>query len=181
MASFQVSTPAPFNFSQSEEWTKWIKCFERFRQASELGKKAGERQVNTLLYTMGERTEDIFQSFNLSEEEIKNYKVGTFSETFHEPSKHYFREGEFNSRKQEDGESADSEANSFITSLYGLAEHCAFGQLHDELIRDRIVVGIRDTDLSEKLQLDPQTDLQKAVNAVRQRETVKSSKPHSEA
>ena len=54
-----------------------------------------------------------------------------------------FERAKFNSRKQEDGETADS----FITSLYGLAEHCAFGQLHDELIRDRIVVGIRDTDL----------------------------------
>ena len=57
--------------------------------------------------------------------------------------------------------------------MYGLAEHCAFGQLHDELIRDCIVVGIKDTDLSKKLQLHASLDLQKAVNAVRQRETVK--------
>ena len=63
----------------------------------------------------------------------------------------------FNSRKQEDGETADS----FITALYGLAEHCAFGELHDELIRDRIVVGIKDADLSEKLQLDPSLDCKK--------------------
>ena len=80
-----------------------------------------------------------------------------------------FKRVKFNSCEQEDGETA----NLFITSLYGLAEHCAFGQLHNELIRDRIVVGIKDTDLSKKLQLDPQLDLQKADNAVRQRETVK--------
>ena len=171
MASFQVSTPAPFNFSQPEEWTKWIKRFERFRQALELGKKAGERQVNTLLYTMGESAEDIFQSFNLSEEDTKNYDVVVerFQRHFVSRRNIIFERAKFNSRKQEDGETADS----FITSLYGLAEHCAFGQLHDELIRDRIVVGIRDTDLSEKLQLDPDLNLQKAVNAVRQRETVK--------
>ena len=75
-----------------------------------------------------------------------------------------------NSRIQEEGESADS----FITSMYGLAEHCGFGTLHDELIRDRIVVGIRDTSLSEKLQMDPKLNLQKAVNAVRLSEAVKS-------
>ena len=120
---------------------------------------------------MGEKAEDIFQSFNLSEEEIKNYEVAVERFQRHFVSLWYiiFERAKFNSLKQEDGESVDS----FITSLYGLAEHCAFGQLHDELIRDRIVVGIRDTDLSEKLQLDPQLDLQKAVNAVRQRETIK--------
>ena len=79
-------------------------------------KKVGERQVNTLLYIMGERAEDIFQSFNLREEEIKNYKV--------------------------------------VVERF---------QRH----------LVRDTDLSEKLQLDAQLDLQKAVNAVRQRETIK--------
>ena len=174
MASFQVSTPAPFNFSQPEEWTKWIKRFERFRQASELGKKAGERQVNTLLYTMGERAEDIFQSFNLSEEEIKNYEVVVerFQRHFVSRRNIIFERAKFNSRKQEDGESADS----FITSLYGLAEHCAFGQLYDEIIRDRIVVGIRNTDLSEKLQLHPQLETQSGRGR-----PLKGSKPHSEA
>ena len=73
MASFQVVTPPSLHFSQPEEWTKWIKHFERFRQASGLGKKAGEKQVNTLLYTMGEKTENIFQFFKLSEEKSKNY------------------------------------------------------------------------------------------------------------
>ena len=33
---------------------------------------------------------------------------------------------------------------SFITSLYCLAEHCGYGMLHDETIRDRIVVGLWD-------------------------------------
>ena len=40
----------------------------------------------------------------------------------------------------------------FITDLFNLAEHCNFGVLREELIRDRIVVGIRDKALSEKLQ-----------------------------
>ena len=72
MTSFQVATPASFNFSQPEEWTKWIKRFERFRQASELGKKVGERQVNTLLYIMGEKAEDISSPLNLAR---KNQKI----------------------------------------------------------------------------------------------------------
>ena len=51
--------------------------------------------------------------------------------------------------------------------------YCNFGTLKDKLIRDRIVVGPRNHDLSEKLQLDPKLTLEKAMNLARQRETVK--------
>ena len=56
----------------------------------------------------------------------------------------------FNNHRHEQGELVDA----FITALYSLAEHCGFGMLHDEMIRDRIVIGIWDAKLSEKLQLD---------------------------
>ena len=63
--------------------------------------------------------------------------------------------------------------DSFITDLYGLARYCSFGALKEELIRDRIVVGLQNRELSEKLQLDPNLTLEKATNLARQRETVK--------
>ena len=39
-------------------------------------------------------------------------------------------------------------------ALYELAENCEYGAMHEEVIRDRLVVGIRDNALSEKLQMD---------------------------
>ena len=63
--------------------------------------------------------------------------------------------------------------DSFITDLYALAEHCGYNALHDEMIRDRLVVGLRDASLSEKLQLDAELTLDKAVTRVHQDETVK--------
>ena len=41
------------------------------------------------------------------------------------------------------------------------------------MLRDRIVVGIRDAGLSERLQLDPDLTLEKAKKVVRQKEAVK--------
>ena len=41
------------------------------------------------------------------------------------------------------------------------------------MIRDRIVVGLQDVSLSEKLQLDPDLTLEKAVTAAHQKEAVK--------
>ena len=43
-------------------------------------------------------------------------------------------------RVQCEGKSVDN----FITDLCILAEFCNFDSLHDELIRDSVVVGIRD-------------------------------------
>ena len=70
-----------------------------------------------------------------------------------------YQRAKFNARKQEDRESVDT----FITSLYGLAEKCMFGNLHNDMIRDRIVVGIKDTVLSERMQLDDDLTLEKQV------------------
>lgn len=44
--------------------------------------------------------------------------------------------------------------DSFVTALYDLAEHCNYSALHDELIRDRLVMGLTDRRLSERMQLD---------------------------
>ena len=70
-----------------------------------------------------------------------------------------FERAKFNLRAQREGEYV----NNFITDLYCLCEHCDFGTLKEELIRDRIVVGLRDRKLSEKLQLDAQLTLEKAI------------------
>ena len=45
---------------------------------------------------------------------------------------------------QQPGETSEQ----FIMALYELAENCEYGALRDEMIRDRIVVGIRDCSLS---------------------------------
>ena len=53
----------------------------------------------------------------------------------------------FNKRSQ----LPDEPVEQFITSLYNLAADCNFGELKEKLIRDRIVVRIRDASLSERL------------------------------
>ena len=61
----------------------------------------------------------------------------------------------------------------FITSVYSLADNCEYGNTKEELIRDRLVVGIKDVTLSESLQMDEALTLDKAKKKVRQREAVK--------
>ena len=74
-ATYPVAPPETFNFKCPSEWTKWFHCFECFRSASGLDGKPQERLVNALLYIMGDKADDIFQSFELSDEQKKDYTV----------------------------------------------------------------------------------------------------------
>ena len=88
MASYQIPAVQPLNFGKPEEWPRWIKRFERFRQASELATKSEERQVNTLVYSMGDKAEDILRSFNLTADDAKSY--ATVKEKF---EAHFVKDG----------------------------------------------------------------------------------------
>ena len=55
-----------------------------------------------------------------------------------------YERARFNRRSQQPGETSEQ----FIMALYELADNCEYGEMKDEMIRDRIVVGIRDSSLS---------------------------------
>ena len=171
MASYQIAPPEKFDFHQPDTWPKWIRRFERYSQASGLAAKGDESQVNALVYCMGEEADDIMSSFGLSDEDSKKFETvkTKFEAHFVKKRNVVYERAKFNLRKQEEGELVDS----FITSLYKLAEHCNYGNLRDDLIRDRIVIGVRDTKLSLKLQLEDALTLEKAISLARQNESLK--------
>ena len=53
-----------------------------------------------------------------------------------------------------------------------MAESCEFGNLKKEMIRDQLVIGICDAQLSKRLQLQPNLTLTKAEKLIRQWYTV---------
>ena len=54
-----------------------------------------------------------------------------------------------------------------------LAQGCEYGVMTDKQIRDRLVVGIRDESLSERLQIEYKLTLEQAKKFIRQREATK--------
>ena len=75
----------------------------------------------------------------------------------------------FNMHKQ--GETLVDE---FITDLSFLAKHCGYNDLHDKMIRGRIIVEIWDSQLSEKLQMESNLMLKKALTLLRQSKSEKT-------
>ena len=78
---------------------------------------------------------------------------------------------------QHEGESAET----YISELYELIEFCDYGNLKEEMLRDRLVVGIRDTNLSERMQTDSALTLEKAKTMIRQKAAVKEQRRELEA
>lgn len=120
---------------------------------------------------MGDKADIVFQSFHMSDEQSQSFNavLDRFDKHFVIRRNIIFERAKFNMRKQQAGESSEA----FITDLHKLSEFCEYGELHDDLVRDRIVVGVRDDKLSEKLQLDSALTLEKAISIVRQSEQVR--------
>ena len=170
MAQLRLEPPEPFNFRTPDDWPRWKRRFEQFRIASGLAGSAAAQQINTFLYCIGEEAEAVLTSTNVTEDERKVYDtvVTKFDGFFKVRRNVIFECARFNRRYQHEGETAEQ----YIMELYRLAENCDYGGLKDEMIRDRLVVGIRDTALSQQLQLNAELTLDKAKTKVRQREAV---------
>ena len=170
MAQLHLQPPDPFNFKAPDEWPRWRRRFEQFRVASGLAEDSPAKQVSTLLYCLGEEAESILLSTNATEEDRRSYAavLDKFDAFFRVRRNVIFERARFNRRNQQPGETAEQ----YIMTLYSLAANCEYGALEEEMIRDRLVVGIRDTSLSERLQIDADLTLEKAKKAIRQREAV---------
>jgi hypothetical protein len=93
-----------------------------------------------LFFCVGDAAEDVFANFKLSDDDAKKYDpvMKRFDEYFIVPKNVILERVKFNQRKQESRQSTEA----FVTALHKLADSCDFGAPRDELIRDRIVVGI---------------------------------------
>lgn len=74
----------------------------------------------------------------------------------------------FNQRNQHEGEST----REFIDALNKQVEKCKYGEMRDELLRDRIVAGMSNIKLSEKLQFDDKLTLKKVLDQAKMAETI---------
>lgn len=161
-----------FNFSNQTEWLARKERFSRFRMASKLNKDDPEVQISALIYAMGKEAEHIFKSLQFAEagDEKKFEKVLEKFNEYFIPKRNIIHEGaRFHQRAQQSGESIET----FVRSLHEISEFCDFTDKKEQ-IRDRLVIGISDKELSEKLQLRSDLTLEKAVEIARQSEMVKS-------
>jgi len=164
-----VNPVEQFNFENPHEFEKWIVRFERYRALSGLHERSDEDQVNAMVYYMGPKAEEIFLSFNESNKKTYEDLKKKFKDYFIPKVNVIYERVQFHKRTQQEGESV----NDFVTDLHTISQRCNYKDLREEFVRDQLVVGILDKQLSERLQLDPDLTLEKALNQARQFEELK--------
>ena len=122
---------------------------------------------------MGECADDIITTLRINEETASYTEVRTALNSYFAAQRNTIVErARFNTRKQK----PDEPIETFIQDLYLIVEDCEYGTLKDQLIRDRIVAGVLDDTLSDRLQAKSDHTLADAVRMSRQAEARKQNR-----
>ena len=142
--------PMVFDGNIAENWRLFHQEFEIYILSTEIYKKPEKVQTATLLRCMGRHALQVFNTFQFeSDDEKSNYKIvcDKFKQ-YCEPKKNLFYERHFfNSRFQ----ALDEPFDKFLTDLKSKASRCGYGDLTEDLIKDRIIAGIHSEELKAKL------------------------------
>ena len=159
------------NFSSgnlAQEWRTFKARFAVYRVAKKFADMDEEVQIANLLVLMGSDSVNIYEHFVFNaavaaERKTLDNVIKMFDGHF-EPVKNVIYERlRFNSMKQ-----GDLPIHQFITQLRTQAANCDYGDVKDDLIRDRIVVGVTDDRLRDYLIDIDDLNLQKCITKAKQ-------------
>ena len=166
----KFSPPKEFDFDPAG-WTEWYARWKRYSAVSQLGDEEDKLQIDSFLYCMGSKSESIFNGLGLSVDDAKVYaKVTDAFEKYFAPRKYIIYErARFFRRNQQPGETVEQ----YVRALNDIADRCEFTN-RSEQMRDRIVVGITDTNCRREMQKMDVAKLTEevAINMARQSEQV---------
>ncbi|UYV81592.1 K02A2.6-like [Cordylochernes scorpioides] len=157
----------------AENWRLFKSKWDNYQVATELNKKD-----NLLIYlpysvclsqhsyhSLEKIVSTYFLNLDLKEDEKNSLpKIIEALNNHFTPQKNAIHEWYiFNTSNQEENEGIDSYTN----RLRGLASSCEYDILTEELIRDRIVLGIKDNRVRKKLLMEPKLNLSSAIDICR--------------
>lgn len=147
---------------RSEAWRKWKKLFEVFLKASGVSKEPKEVQASLLVNLIGSAGYEVFTTFNFdageSEDDV-NCVLKKFDTYFGAKPNITVRRYKFFTRSQEEGENIDQ----YVTVLRVLSQQCEFGELNESLLRDKIVCGVNNNTVRDRLLRSDDLTLSKAM------------------
>lgn len=161
----QFLRPPPalsFDGNLKENWKRWKRSFEIYLGAVEMDAAGDARKVSLLLHCAGEDAVDKFEQFQFAKDEDRKKLEEVYKafENYCTPKTNESVETQiFFSRLQKDGENF----NDFYTDLRKLSGTCNFGDLRDRLVKDRIISGIREDRVKDRLLREENLSLEKCI------------------
>jgi hypothetical protein len=178
MAEGTLCQPSPMMFSGdvAGNWKKFRQRFEIYLQASGKSNKPEKLKTSVLLHVIGEEGLEVYNTFQFDAPDGDNdpsMTLQTVIDKFEEycnPKRNVTLERfYFNQCTQVSDETVDH----FVTRVKKLSQNCAYGDLKDSLIMDRIICGLYDNTTRERLLRTVNLDLETCINICRAAESVK--------
>ena len=142
-----------------------------FMFSGPLKKKTEEEKCSYLMLWVGEKGRNIYSTWNLSEEDSKKLESYTsgFQNYVKPRTNTVYNRFVFQTRSQK----PDETFNQFCTELKLLVKDCTYDK-NDEMVRDRIVAGVSNAKLRDKLlNIGSDLTLEKAIETARTHEISK--------
>ena len=156
-----------FDDNVATGWKTWKKAWKRFEVATGVYRQDGVVRVSTLLSIIGEDGVKTFDTFTWDEDESEDnieHVLKKFDEYCEPRTQVIYERYRFNNRKQEQGENVST----YLTELRTIARNCDHESITpDEILRDRLVLGIRDEKVRERLLRTDSLTLKKAVEIIK--------------
>jgi hypothetical protein len=144
-----------FDDNLATTWESWKKSWTRYKIATSVQNRCIVR-VSTLLSVIGEDGVKAYDTFTWGEDENQN-DCSPRTQIIYERYR-------FNNRNQAPGENIAT----YLTELRTIARNCAHDSITpDEILRDRLVLGIRDDHVRERLLRLNNLTLQKPVDTIK--------------
>ncbi len=148
----------PFDES-SEQWCSYTERFEYFMAANDIDQ---EKAVPTFLSVMGPKTFTLLRNLLQPEkpgEKTYDQIVNTLKAHFSPKPLVIAERFRFHRRNQLEGETVTM----FVAVLKKLSEHCEFGDVRNDTLRDRLVCGLRCEGIQKRLLTESNLTLQRAI------------------
>ena len=171
-----LQPPTDLNVSdkhRAENWSVFKQRWENYAIITQLSKQPEDYQVALFLYSIGTEAVKTFNTFDLTEGDKKSLKsiIEAFDKFAIGEKNETYERYKFNSRNQQENESISA----YVTEIRFLAKTCNFcACLHDTLIRDRIVLGIKDHDTRKRLLQKKKLTLTQCIDMCLANEATKS-------
>ena len=152
MPFYQIPPPAPMNVKSdvSTNWKMFKEAWCYYVTATELNKKPKEVQAGALCSVMGMDCVKVMNSLTTltaSHKKDPEKILSALSDHFMPQKNLLFERVKFGFANQAENERIDQ----YVVRLCQLAESCEFENLCESLIRDRLVIGTRDSSTRDRL------------------------------
>ncbi|KAI5751993.1 hypothetical protein M8J77_012766 [Diaphorina citri] len=148
----------------ADAWKLWLQRFTIFLRANGHDNAAPEKQVAMFLHLIGEECLHIFNSFGLNDKlDNKSLQleevISKFTDHFVPKKNLTYVRHKFFTRDQQEGESVEN----YVAVLNKMSYDCEFEKLREDLVKDILIVGMRNVQVKERLLREDNLDLDKAV------------------